>query len=1791
MSVHKKLPVLIKGDGEMKNIKGIISLVICIALALSMTLTSQAATIASLVAAVGTDVDRTVQVTVNYNSPEEAQESTLLVVKKGVSIVTAKQEEIHYIDQKKVNGNSVTYYLKLAQNDRIGQYDLYVGGTKVDAPAKTEINFDMDSTTTIKFVNEDGVEIASPIMVSSEIGATINLGSYVPETITYQTSIYAKDESNPQTFVAESSTNYLTITYTYLSEKREQIRHNGVSYDIVTDNLIYNGDMSELLSDGSYTQVASWQGGYVNSVHNPLSDRPYLSEGGGWRSTANHHFIITAATDTEMAYVTTPALSTMENNEQYPFKSDASEPYMASVLTSWMMDSEDSGSYLKAESGKKYYMSFEMKATSTANVENVVGFTAVSANGDAYKNKIPGTNGDITTLTSVLDGGIGRGRYTTTANNWVTVDTVATAKSNGYFMFQLGWAHEWGQVSLRNFEIYEIEPSATNKEITVTYTINGQKVDERTETIDTSSVTRATFEEYYYRKNGTNTLYYAPEQRISEDSVVEMTLLENWGNYEVGDTISTDTAVYRVVSGNIVPNGDFAHGMNGWYSRANTTPPETYSVTTTDKPTGVKRAALSTGAGNNESTNSIKQAWDIEKGETYYYSLWVKAGDQWHGMGQSASPTTESQDLVANGGFGTSGSWSQKSGIFTATNEYLVFFEGWATVGVAEVEVYKIEEDASQAATTTVKFVASDDKTELQASVEIAGIIGSVIDLTDISLVPETIIYNGEIYSKDATNAASYTVKSSADVVEVTYSRDSVKTIEPVSAVVIGDNLPILPMVLKAKTGAGMDTTVKVKEWDLSGLKTGTNTIYGIAEDTEVKAMATVTVLESTFELEDAASTTNGSGNILTFPVSLKNEFYVEFDFKSTNITNNWIYISKDGALWGAGQIGIGTNNDDTGALKAQPNDVELTKLSTGTVYRMLVKGNASTDTYDLTVYNTETGEKIAFAEKRGFRTASDAINSINLCTNGGGAYTLSNIKVNAAESDVETYTVRVVCGNTELDEFTGITTPDSKKGYNSQVVYPNTRVPHYEGYVFKNKTVSGSTVTLNYEETTEGNFFDNVANDTKFVSLNMLGAHDAFTASIASGSNAKLDAAGYLQGDAGTNAAIPSSRLSSVSTSTVNMSRAQSQDALELLSSGVRYFDIRLSRSDTSAQKGWLFPTTIPHTNSVFYTTHGLLSDEFKPIAYTIAQWAKEHPGEIIVLDFQEMWDATSSIGSSGDSIAQSWRDLNSLLDETGINAFVKLDNNSDLSKVTYGELTENGTKAGIVLFGRAVATNDNIGKFILRGTTSTAFDGKMYSNYDKGGASVSASSLDATYINAQVNHAYTESGTVNEMYRVMQAISSTTNLINKAAADNTFIAGAVKTNPIWLTTLPVIMVNDATVNTRDLVDILKSCNVPVDVTLNFSIGGEVVDNGTTKMMVGTLFTGGVAGAVYSGANGNYAVTESLTGEIPVPYNGSITLSVEKQLTGYNVTIDGKTTVEYEQVTLPASGVAYFNVETSEIYKPAETITLTGDVVLISFNSLGLTMIDGAQVRIGSGVDNEGKVDAESGLRFITIVERADTIAALMGTVEMEMGVEVTAEKSSEPPVVIKAQKWQVEDTVFTSAITDLAETNYNRRFTATPYIKIGEKVFYGESVTRSVYQVAAGLLIKGDLDDSYKDENNEMTEILIKVLNAYVNQTGVRLTLSDATESAQLTARTEEERIGAYTGDAFFTVGETSYSEGKYTVTLTAIGKAKIDVDLFNEYVRINNNNSLVSPVTTITDNGDGTYTLVFDYANIKK
>ncbi len=253
-----------------------------------------------------------------------------------------------------------------------------------------------------------------------------------------------------------------------------------------------------------------------------------------------------------------------------------------------------------------------------------------------------------------------------------------------------------------------------------------------------------------------------------------------------------------------------------------------------------------------------------------------------------------------------------------------------------------------------------------------------------------------------------------------------------------------------------------------------------------------------------------------------------------------------------------------------------------------------------------------------------------------------------------------------------------------------------------------------------------------------------------------------------------------------------------------------------------------------------------------------------------------------------------------------------------------------------------------------------------------------------------------------------------------------------------------------------------------------------------------------------------------------------------------------------------------------------------------GVEIVDGAQVRIGEGADEDGRITGDgSGLRFIATVDRNETLASLAYEFYdaensnypegYQMGIKIKAE-GSDDAVTIPATRWQEEGSVFTVALTNLAESNYNRKFTANAYVEVeGIRFEDATESTRSIYQVAAGLLA-----------GSAVSQKLVDVLNAYVNQTGVRLTLSNGGVTDVLDIATGSAK-GAYSGEAFFTIGDTTYRNGVYTVTLTAIGKSVINTALFNEYVRINNNNSKVNPVTKIKDNGDGTYTITFDYAGI--
>ncbi len=266
------------------------------------------------------------------------------------------------------------------------------------------------------------------------------------------------------------------------------------------------------------------------------------------------------------------------------------------------------------------------------------------------------------------------------------------------------------------------------------------------------------------------------------------------------------------------------------------------------------------------------------------------------------------------------------------------------------------------------------------------------------------------------------------------------------------------------------------------------------------------------------------------------------------------------------------------------------------------------------------------------------------------------------------------------------------------------------------------------------------------------------------------------------------------------------------------------------------------------------------------------------------------------------------------------------------------------------------------------------------------------------------------------------------------------------------------------------------------------------------------------------------------------------------SVTIDGEA-VEVESgetIVLPEKdGVAAYVDENYTVYAPGEIVYDGSFTELYGFG-LGVTLWDGAQVRIGSGVSEDGKISGtDSGIRFIADVSRTNTLAALD---RAEIGIALTADGSSSV-AYIAADKYQNESqTLFTAALGNKSSSNFNRIFTAFPYVKIDGTYYTGGSVSRSLYQVAAGLLNGEEISG----------DTLWNVLNAYVNETGVRLTFSDVKGAGAFEA-------SDYTGESFFEIESVDYDadEDMYTVVLTPSGQAAFS-DYWREAIRINNNHS---------------------------
>ncbi len=171
---------------------------------------------------------------------------------------------------------------------------------------------------------------------------------------------------------------------------------------------------------------------------------------------------------------------------------------------------------------------------------------------------------------------------------------------------------------------------------------------------------------------------------------------------------------------------------------------------------------------------------------------------------------------------------------------------------------------------------------------------------------------------------------------------------------------------------------------------------------------------------------------------------------------------------------------------------------------------------------------------------------------------------------------------------------------------------------------------------------------------LCMLGSHDAFTDKI--NMDSALDTANqsFL-----TNADL----VELLKGAYVKFAKAQADDVYVQLVSGVRYIDMRVSAIEEE-----------------FYNCHTLISDTLRNGLLLLLQFLEENSGEFFIVNIHKYY-ADDKDMSKLDAYMREVR-----YNGKNIFDYVRYDRSEkDFSTLTYNDVTENGSKSGVVLFSNA--------------------------------------------------------------------------------------------------------------------------------------------------------------------------------------------------------------------------------------------------------------------------------------------------------------------------------------------------------------------------------------------------------------------------------------------------------------------------------------------------------------------------
>jgi len=193
----------------------------------------------------------------------------------------------------------------------------------------------------------------------------------------------------------------------------------------------------------------------------------------------------------------------------------------------------------------------------------------------------------------------------------------------------------------------------------------------------------------------------------------------------------------------------------------------------------------------------------------------------------------------------------------------------------------------------------------------------------------------------------------------------------------------------------------------------------------------------------------------------------------------------------------------------------------------------------------------------------------------------------------------------------------------------------------------SNQTTTSGYD-----NWMSNTLDDNqKIINIAMLGAHDAFTSDMTFFSTVDEESADSLM--TGVTGVLIKGYI-------YRQSKTQTSSVTELLEAGVRYFDIRLTYNENKGM--WM-------------TVHNYFSSPFEDVLSEINTFLESHPGEFLILDIQH-------VNGIDYSDLTSFNEIRTLFSDSGVlNYAIEEESGVALSDITYGDITSNGTEAGVII------------------------------------------------------------------------------------------------------------------------------------------------------------------------------------------------------------------------------------------------------------------------------------------------------------------------------------------------------------------------------------------------------------------------------------------------------------------------------------------------------------------------------